>query len=200
MDLAIDQTDARNRWSLAAGLAGCGLTPVSDMAQASDFLRQRRAGRIVTHSGRLQAVYGRWWGYSGNLFQVQWDMRVGSLDHDRCELYYHIPRSASGFITLSYVHTGPRTSLATLYAATLVLDEIARLKQSSGIVCHVTNRRISDRLLKRWGWQAHCLHWKGRHFIKRFYGNYPTIPPPWRKRLGMTVEVSMAESARSCPA
>lgn len=183
MDLAVDQTGTGNRWSLNGGLAGWGMTPVTDVAGSRDALRERRAGRIVTCAGRLQAVYGRWWPYAGNLLQVQWDILCPSTHEDRCELFYHVPSSAAGFVTLAYVHSGPRTSLATFYAATLVLDEIATLKQSNAIVCHVTNRRISDRLLMRWGWQAHCQHWKGRHFIKRLYGNYPAIAPLWRKRL-----------------
>lgn len=183
MDLAVDQTGIGNRWSLDGGLAGWGMTPVTAIASSREVLRQRRAGRIVTRSGRLQAVYGRWWPYSGNLLRVQLDTLFPSSDEDRCELFYHVPSSAAGFVTLDYVHSGPRTSLASCYAATLVLDEIATLKQSNAIVCHVTNRRISDRLLTRWGWQAHCQHWKGRHFIKRLYGNYPAIPPHWRKRL-----------------
>jgi hypothetical protein len=64
-----------------------------------------------------------------------------------------------------------------------MLDEIARIKGAHAIVCHVTNGRISDRLLRRWGWEAHCLNWKGRHFIKRFYGRYADIPNHWRSRL-----------------
>ncbi len=189
MDLAIDQTGLGNRWSLDGGLPGWGIAPVTDIASAEGLLRAHGAGRIVTRNGRLQAIYGRWWPYSANLLQVHCDMSFRHLPDDRCELYYHEPRSAAGFITLSYVRTGPRTSLATLYAATLVLDEIARIKHSNAIVCHVTNRRISDRLLNRWGWQAHCQHWRGRHFIKRLYGQYPAIPAQWRQRL------SLAEAA-----
>lgn len=183
MDLAIDQTGLGNRWSLAAGLAGWGLSPVTDVAGSFELLRVRRSGRIVTQAGRLQAVYGRWWPYTGNLLQAKWDSRLRPVACDRCELFYHQTGAEGGFLTLSYVRSGKGTSPTTCYAATLMLDEIARLKQSSAIVCHVTNARISARLLERWGWQAHCLHWKGRHYIKRFYGNYPGIAPQWRKRL-----------------
>ena len=73
--------------------------------------------------------------------------------------------------------------LVRFYAATLVLDAIAELKHINAIVCHVTNERITDRLLHRWGWEEHCQDWPGRHFIKRFYGNYPTIKSVWRERL-----------------
>jgi hypothetical protein len=55
----------------------------------------------------------------------------------------------------------------------LVLDEIARIKQTDAIVCDVRNARISDRLLRRWGWESHVPQSRRRHFIKRFYGEYP---------------------------
>jgi hypothetical protein len=183
MDLAIDQRSFGNRWSLDCGVAGWGLKPVSHIARGKEFLVTRRAGKIVTENGQLRAVYGRWWPHAGNLLQVLWDINFRSPGHDRCQLFYHQPRSSPGFLSLGYIHSGPRTSLATFYAATLVLDEIARLKAAQAVVCHVTNSRITDRLLERWGWEAHCPNWSGRHFIKRFYGEYPSIAPLWRQRL-----------------
>ncbi len=183
MDLALDQRGLGNRWSLATGLAGWGLPPVTHVARQHHVLRSRRVGRIVTQAGKLEGVYGRWWAHGGNMLQVQWDLLVRSIPRDRCEIFFHVPLSAPSFLTLDYIHSGPGTSLSTFYAATLVLDEIAKLKQTSAIVCNVTNHRISDRLFQRWGWQAHCLNWKGRHFIKRLYGEYPEIPVRWRTRL-----------------
>lgn len=183
MDLALDQRGIGNRWSLATGLAGWGLPPVTHVARKHDWLARRRAGRIVTQDGKLRAVYGRWWPYGGNMLQVQWDLLFRTMPVDRCELFFHAPLACPNFLTLDYVHSGPSTSLSTFYAATLVLDEIAKIKRSAAIVCHVTNQRISDRLLERWGWQAHCPNWKGRHFIKRLYGQYAPIPSQWRTRL-----------------
>ncbi|MEZ6078739.1 MAG: hypothetical protein R3C56_24620 [Pirellulaceae bacterium] len=139
MDLAIDQTGLGNRWSLAAGLAGWGLSPVTDVAASVELLRVRRSGRIVTQAGRLQAVYGRWWPYTGNLLQAKWDALLRPVASDRCELFYHQAGAEGGFLTLSYVRSGKGTSPTTCYAASLVLDEIARLKQTSAMVCHVTN-------------------------------------------------------------
>jgi len=49
-----------------------------------------------------------------------------------------------------------------------VLDEIAVHKRAAAIVCDVHSRRISDRLLLRLGWVAHCPQLHGRHWIKRF--------------------------------
>ena len=61
----------------------------------------------------------------------------------------------------------------TCVGAGHVLDEIARIRGATAIVAHVTNHNITDRLLVRLGWQQHMPHWKGRHWIRRFYDGYP---------------------------
>ncbi len=184
MDLATNQKAARHRLLLSdVTLASFGSTPVKNVAVSQQSLAKWRCGRIIVQDRKLNAVHRRWWPYVGNLFQARWDQKFPGGSEDRCELFYHQPLSSQEFITLSYVRSTQRTSLSTFYGATLLLDEIARLKGSLAIVCHVTNDRLSDRLLKRWGWDQHCEHWSGRHFIKRFYGEYPDIGPPWRSRL-----------------
>lgn len=186
MDLALDQTSHRSRWSLAGGLSSFGRSAIRNVVANSAALRRTRSGRIVIEKGRLDAIYGRWWPYTGNMLQVWWDIKLRRYPRDRCELYFHAPLFSSKFLTLSYIRSGPLTSLSTLYAASLVLDEIAELKEANAIVCNVTNQRISDRLMKRWGWEEHCLNWRGRHFIKRFYGEYPIIGEHWRDRLTLS--------------
>jgi hypothetical protein len=166
-------------------LAGLGLSPVTHIALQVKQLTARRAGHIVIQDGKLVAVFGRWWPYLGNHLRAAWDQRFRQTEEDRCELFYHAAISSPQFLTLSYIHSGEKTSLASVYAATLVLDEIARLKRSLAIVCNVTNDRISDRAIARWGWESHCHAWSGRHFIKRFYGEYPRIGDSWRTRLTM---------------
>lgn len=183
MDLAIDQTRSGNRRLLAGGWAGFGLRPVTHIAQQAELLQARRYGTIATQRGQLHAIYGRWWPHFGNLMQVLWEMNFRTVAPDRCELFYHQSLSSPAFLTLSYVHAGYATSMATLYAAGLVLDEVARLRGADAIVSQVTNARISDRVLQRWGWEKHCPDWPGRHFIKRFYGRYPTVDPKWQQRI-----------------
>jgi hypothetical protein len=197
MDMAVDQASPGNRLrsrlkrkagraSAAWGSLGSwglrSLTNLSDAKQRETLVR-RRYGCIVTAGGELVAVHGRWWPYRGSLMRVAWDARYASLPVDECELYFHQPAASSSYLTLSYVHSGDGTSLTTFYAACLALDEVARLKRVDAIVCHVTNGRISDRLFERWGWQPHCLKWRGRHYIKRFYGCYPELSANWRRRL-----------------
>jgi hypothetical protein len=185
MDLAIDSQCDLVRRPILERLAGIGLAPVKRIGHEAKSLAARRAGQIVVQSGALVAVYGRWWPYLGNHLRAAWDQRFRQTEEDRCELFYHAAISSPQFLTLSYIHSGERTSVASVYAATLILDEIARLKRTLAIVCNVTNDRISDRALARWGWESHCHGWSGRHFIKRFYGEYPPISNSWRTRLTM---------------
>ena len=185
MDLAIDSQYDLVRRPILERLASLGLSPVTNIARQAKLLTARRAGHIVVQGGRVVAVYGRWWPYLGNHLRAAWDQRFRKTAEDRCELFFHSTISSPQFLTLSYIHSGEQTSLASVYAATLVLDEIARLKCSLAIVCNVTNDRISDRSLARWGWFSHCRSWSGRHFIKRFYGQHPEISDSWRTRLTM---------------
>ncbi len=54
-----------------------------------------------------------------------------------------------------------------------MLDQIAWLKQSDALVCDAWNDRLSERMAARYGWEPHLSSRWHRHFIKRFYGDYP---------------------------
>jgi hypothetical protein len=151
MDMAIAETSGAR--SLSQRIAGLGLESVSDLKSRASILENRRAGQIVVERGRLVAVHGRWWPYLGDHCQIIIDRLWPSKLVDRCELFYHVSLAAPQFLTLSYIRSTKATNLATVYAATLVLDEIARRKGALAIVCNVANPRISDRILTRWGWQ-----------------------------------------------
>ena len=106
-------------------------------------------------------------------------MLMGGLRHrrrpgDSIRLYYNRPRRFPNFLVLKYAESARRTSFASLTRALSVLDEIARLMRSDALLCDVSNGRISSRLLGRWGWEPHCPSWFHRHYIKRFYGSYPS--------------------------
>ncbi len=92
---------------------------------------------------------------------------------DRIWLYYNQPRRFRNFLVLRYVVSNRDTSLATVRRALDALEEIARLKQSDALLCDAGNWRISAKLLDRLGWAPHCPSRWHRHFIKRFYGQYP---------------------------
>ena len=96
---------------------------------------------------------------------------------DRILLYYNQPWRFPQFLALAYALSGRETSMRTIRVGLEVLDEIARLKKSDALLCDAGNWRISERFMRRWGWQPHCpAAWWHRHFIKRFYGNYPARP------------------------
>ncbi len=105
--------------------------------------------------------------------RVWWDTYFPSGRADRCVLDFHRPWGSPGFLTLDYVRSGPGTSFKSFRRAVAALDEVARIQSSLAIVAHVSTSSISDRLLTRWGWEQHCLQWKGRHWIKRFYDGHP---------------------------
>lgn len=148
------------------------------MASQRSLLRERPYGVVETAHERLVSVTLRPFPKLVSLPEIAvW----GRLRHrfargNRCRLYYNQPCRHRNFLALKYVVSSADTSLATFRLALTVLDEIARIKGTDALLCDVANLRISDRLLARWGWTPHCPHPWHRHFIKRFYGEYPAPP------------------------
>ncbi len=152
---------------------------VFDLEQNEQMIRDRRYGIIEVQDGRFHRIRFRPWPKTVSLPEVWWDSRVSrGSESDLCKLYYNQPIGSSNFLALKYVVSSFGATFATVRQAALVLDEVARIKQTDAIVCEASNHRISDRLLRRWGWEPHLLHRRRRHFIKRFYGTYPAPPPP----------------------
>ena len=157
------------------------LDAVKDPIIGADKIRRWRCGRIVMQAGRVLEIQRRLTCGSVSVAQVWWQAKYGRNDDDICWLDYHQPLGMTAFLTLDYIRSGTLAGYKTLVGACHVLDEIARIRQASAIVAHVTNGNISDRLLTRLGWQQHANKWKGRHWIRRFYDGYPesTIQRYW---------------------
>ena len=142
-----------------------------------DRLQTCRHGMIAAEHGQVRAIDVRRFGRSASWLGIA---LVGSRLHrraqgDRCYVYFTQPRSCPDYLSLTYVWSSGDCSLSTLRAAMAALDQVAEIKRSQAIVCDVWNWRISDRLLRRAGWEAHCpMRWHRNH-IKRFYGRYPKI-------------------------
>lgn len=147
---------------------------IRDVVAEADQVRRVRCGRIVMRNGQLVEIRQRFLGSSASVAQVWWQARFGRCREDICVLDYHIPRGLPRFLTLDYIRSGAGTRYKTFIGACHVLDAIAELRGADAIVAHVTNAAISDRLLTRLGWQRHLKHWRGRHWIRRFYGQYPS--------------------------
>jgi hypothetical protein len=156
------------------------LQTVIDLSGDADVLRRRRYGVIEVVDGRLRRVLLRPWPKILVGPEVLW---LGRWMHqrrsgDRLLLYYNHPWRFPKFLALAYALSARETSLRSVHVGMGVLDEIARLKNSDALLCDAGNLRISDRLMRRFGWVPHCpASWWHRHFIKRFYGKYPARSP-----------------------
>jgi hypothetical protein len=142
-----------------------------------DLLKRQRCGVIEMQAGQLRQIQFRWWPKYVSLADVMW---WGARFHrrslgDRCWVYYHQPRRFPNFLALTYLLSTRDCSLATVFGGLDVLDEIACIKRSDAVLCDAWNRRISERVLKRKGWEPHAKSRWHRNYIKRFYGNYPQI-------------------------
>lgn len=153
---------------------GCFRTLHDPFAQP-DVLLRARYGVIDVRDGRLAAVHLRPWPKLISALEVTWwgTRRHATRPGNRCLLYYNQPRRHANFLALKYIVSDRDCTLATFHLALEVLDEIARVKRTDAIVCDAWNIRISDRLFARWGWEPHRPSRWHRHFIKRFYGEYP---------------------------
>lgn len=149
---------------------------ITNLRDGADALARRRYGVIEVIDGRLAAIHLRPFPKIISLPEALW---LGSWHHrfltgNRCWLYYNQPLGHSNFLAIKYMISARDCTFATARAAMIVLEEIARIKRSDAALCDVSNQRISARLLAREGWEQHCLSSPRRHFIKRFYGEYPS--------------------------
>jgi len=150
---------------------------IYDLEAGAAVLRRRRYGVIEVADGRLRRIRLRPFPKLISRAGVKLDNWLfhSRRRGDRCWLYYNQPLGCPNFLAVTHVVSTAGTCYRSFHLATAVLDEIARLKRSDAMVCHVTNDRISDRLLRRWGWEPHAPRVRGRNYIKRFYGQYPPV-------------------------
>lgn len=164
---------------------------VTDLEEGAETLRRRRYGVIEVAEGRLRRIVLRPF---PKIISVPGILLFGGWRHrhrpgDCLRLYYNQPRRFSNFLVLKYFESARATSLGTVIRALVILDEIARRKGSDALLCDVSNGRITPRVLGHWGWTPHSPSRFHRHYIKRFYGAYPT-PPAWLsgREIGQSTE------------
>jgi hypothetical protein len=153
---------------------------ITDLVEGAERLRRRAYGVIEMVDGRFQQVRLRPF---PKIISAPEIFFFGQRYHSRTEgdrlwLYYNQPRRFPNFLALRYVVSARQTSMSSLTRALDVLDYIAGLKYSDALLCDVGNWRISTKLLSRWGWIPHCPSRWHRHYIKRFYGVFPS-PAKW---------------------
>jgi hypothetical protein len=148
---------------------------VTDLDAQADLIRRVRYGMIETVNGQFSRLVVRRWpkliSWPDVLLLGRWHHRhcLG----DRCRLYFNRPCRFPNFLNIPYIVSSHGTSYRTFLAAARALDRVAKIKGTDALLCHVVNQALSDRIMERFGWERHCLHRWGRHFIKRFYGEYP---------------------------
>jgi len=148
---------------------------VYDVKAQQETLRRRRYGVIQAANGKLVRIQLRPWPKFASLLEAHWIQAMKSPRHqsDKCRLFYNEPSSNPGFLTLVYIESSLNTSAKTVFKTLSVLDQIAYIKHSNAIIAEVSNKRISDRALEHWGWERYMKQDSHRHWIKRFYGEYP---------------------------
>jgi hypothetical protein len=148
---------------------------VTDLHSGAETLCGRAYGVIEAADERLVAVHLRPWPKLISAVEGWWDARSFHVraNGNRCWLYYNQPRSCPNYLAVAYLLSSKDATLATVHSALATLDEIARVKRTDAIVCEASNGRLSDRVLRRYGWETHLEDSGRRHFIKRFYGTYP---------------------------
>lgn len=142
---------------------------VTDLNASRDTLRARRYGVIETRGGKLVSITLRPWPHLLSLREL-WplsDRWRPSGPADRCRLYYNQPRGHSNFVALRYVACTAGTSYRTFRAALTTLDRVAEIKGSHALLCDAANQRLSDRFLRRMGWEPHAPAWGRRNYIRR---------------------------------
>ncbi len=98
----------------------------------------------------------------------QWlDMHWRRLPENSFRLYFNQPRRCPGFLVLAYAQAGPNTAPETLRKGLAVLELIAHNKKMRAIVCHATHPKLTDRVMKYFGYERHAVHLRGRHYIRR---------------------------------
>ena len=160
-------------WNVASLLAGVrvanfALGSVTSMDGNADRIRSWNYGELELFDGELLGIYPRWWPCMASEWESIQDSTIRSLPTDFCRVYYAFPKRAPGFMSVLYARSGPKTQYKTLYRGVVVMDEIARLRDSHAIVCQMINLRTSERLMNRWGYVRHALAMGDNHYIKRF--------------------------------
>ncbi len=150
-------------------------TTVLDLDRQADLVRHARHGVIEACEGRFRRLILRPWPKLVSLADVflfgPWFHR--RCRRDRCLLYYDQPWGSPNYLAVKYLLAYGGTSYASVVAARRAIDEVARIKGSDALVCHVSNRRLSARIMNRWGWSPLNDSPRCSLFVRRFYGQYP---------------------------
>lgn len=148
---------------------------IEDIESQRQRVRDARYGMIESIDGQFRQLQLRPWPKLVSGVEAFW---IGGATHarkrhDRVRFWYSQPRSHNKYLILSYAVSGLGTTTLTLRAALRVLDRIAEFKQCDAILCEASNKRLNDSIMKYWGFERHMPNARRKHYIRRFYGNFP---------------------------
>ncbi|XZE46256.1 hypothetical protein SH467x_001530 [Pirellulaceae bacterium SH467] len=107
-------------------------------------------------------------------FASRWDVLQDSLrprvpDGD-CVVYYAFPYRSPGFMAVQYLVCGRHTPYSTLRRCVELVAWIAKSRGCQAVVCQAISDRLTDRLMKRWGYVQHAQTLGPGHYIHRLPG------------------------------
>ncbi len=151
---------------------------VTDLNASAATLSERRYGVIEVIDGRLTQIVLRPWPKRVWLFQAWIAARLQHkyLGGDRCWLYYNQPRLTPAYLAVPYMLSAHETRLTSIQCAVQTLEQIAAIKGCDAILCDAANPRITDRVMRRFGYVSHAPMWLHRNYIKRLYESRPSEP------------------------
>lgn len=132
---------------------------------ASQFVG--RYGVVIVRSDGKLIIRRRWFPSWPSLWDQWLDNRWRRLPSRCVKLYFNQPRSCPGFLVLAYAQAGPDTKPSSLQLGLSSLDAIARKRNLRAIVCHATNKKLTDRVMRYFGYERHAANLRGRHYIRR---------------------------------
>jgi hypothetical protein len=148
---------------------------IDDIEAERERVRQARYGMIEAVAGQFRQLQLRPWPKLVSGVEAMW---IGGATHarkqrDRVRFWYSQPFGHNHYLILSYAVSEMGTSALTLRAAFRVLDRIAEFKKCDAILCEASNPRLNDRIMKYWGFERHMPNARRKHYIRRFYGEFP---------------------------
>lgn len=151
---------------------------ISDVDSGRSVIRNRAYGVIEVCDQQLKAIHMRPYPKLISIPEIYWSSFwkkhiVKPTNRDRVLLYYNQPVMHRNFISLNYFVSDDGATLASIAVCLSVLDYVAKVKRTDAMVTEISNKRIKDRHLAHFGWEEHRKEDRGRHWVKRFYGQYP---------------------------
>ena len=149
--------------------------PAADLQNERLKLKKRPYGMIEVINEQFTQIQLRPWPKFLSGIEAKWADGWGRKrsQKNQSQVFYSQPLSQRNYLTLTYAITTLQTSWTTLSYSLALLDYVAFVKRSDAILTEVSNRRISDQVMERLGYERHLHNSRKRHFIKRFYGEYP---------------------------